>query len=86
MFRIKFEDLGIMVLEPGNFTKVKNGEPIKIDMSDWSECRHVLIAYCPDVVRLSIDINNLDHKLDLEEFDRLLKESQGWRENDRAVM
>lgn len=71
MIYMKAGDQVVVVLEPSNLEKMKDGQPIV------SPDKAVLIAYCPDVDWLTAEIAKViddGQKLDVGAFDKLLKD------------
>jgi len=85
MLRMKFQDVGVIVVEPGNLTKLQTGVHFVFNVVDWSDCREVLLYYCPDIVRLSVEIGNLDHRMSLDELQKMLAGALEWRIYDRVA-
>lgn len=72
------QDLLIFVLEPGNFKKLKEGDPIHKYLNEFipglKPRVELLIAYTPDAVWTAEQIQNLPEK-DAVEAARIIRES-----------
>jgi len=71
MIYLKAGEQLVLILEPSNIEKLKNGEPLR------TPDRAILIAYCPDIVWLAEKITTIvddERKLDVAAFDVLLQE------------
>lgn len=74
----------ILVLEPGNLRRLREGDPIRIDLSKFGlPGTFMLIAYTPDVEWLS---QELGKRIPIESGDvfNLINESLKQKEVDRA--
>jgi hypothetical protein len=75
----KGKEATILVLEPGNFTKLKRGEPLTIEFPE----RDVFIAFCPDIEWLTAELLKGAAGSPGKDLDELLKEGLSRPEVDR---
>lgn len=88
-FRVKLSNGDpVVVLEPANIRKLKEGEPLRVNLSQLGIDKTVHIYFCPDQKRLEAEFriqNDKKHVLTDEEIDGIIVGSKDWRELDRAA-
>ena len=78
----------IFILEPGNITKLQMGEPLSVNLKELGIPGQLKVYYCPDVIRLAIDLANHKVKakcIDAKWLEERIAESLDWRPLDRVA-
>ena len=78
----------IFILEPGNITNLRMGEPLSVNLKELGLKGELKIYYCPDVIRLAVDLANEKAERKVIETSRLhemIQNSLEWRPLDRVA-
>lgn len=83
MIRMQGE-ISLLILEPGSLRKLREGDPIKVNLSDFGLTGTLKICYCPDIEWLTAEIRKF-MPIEAEKLSALLSVGLTMDEVDRGA-
>ena len=78
----------VFILEPGNVTKLKQGEPLSVNLHELGISGNLKMYWTPDALRFAMDMADEKEKhlvISSEWLDRKIKDSLEWPVIDRTA-